>query len=690
MLAAGRVVRRSSTAEGQEQALDLEYALFVSLMPLLSPIAWDHYLSALLLPLSVLGTRTLTVDAPWPATLGFLAAVVVLLVPDTTFVYFLPALNAALPGPCFCWWCCRCAAYVLAGLSIWLAVLSWRQVFTRNLPIVNGRFLVKTCRHDRSVLAGLLLVLTLAHVAAYVRSEPYFNGDETRHLMTGVYVRDVLVDRPVTELRDYSVRYYLQYPALGLLVWPPFFYFVEGSFMLVFGTCFLAAQVLVGLFAAAACVYLFLLTHRTHGTPTAALAVLFFGLSPLVFEFSAQVMLEVPTLALALAAAWHFQRYLDGDRRRDLVLCCLATALAALTRFDGVFLAPLFVIWLAGVGRLRLLRRRSPARHDGCGAACDSVLSPDGPEHGRRSLEGGEGGHRGHVHRFPGGAELLLLSSVCPRADRLVPAAAGADRPGGCAATGAAARLLAVPGLAGRDLSDLHAAGGTGSPPRDLLGSRPCRLRRRRLLVAGSVGNEPPGRGQNLAAAGADVVARRGGRCRHGLVDSTGAGTLRPRLQGGGGLCRRPQHGDARLPVRRLSDGRLHLPGAPPRPGAAFGSTARRQVVLRYAQRPARRLRGVARNENEILALLFKYDPEYIVVEEPQIYFDLPAARLLRRTLEDHPERFVRQPDVALDSNHVTFQNGRLLIYRNVLRNPHRQDLRELRMLGLGDSLRVR
>src|SRR5262249_16291084 len=156
--------------------------------------------------------------------------------------------------------------------------------------------------------------------------EPFYNGDETRHVMTGVFFRDLYVDRPVTHPRDYAVRYYAQYPALALLVWPPFFYAVEGGFMLAFGTSFLAAKALVGLFAALACVYLFRLVLRTHDAPTAALAALLLGLAPLVFDFSRQVMLEVPTLACALVALYHFLSYLNRPRRRDLALCAVATA----------------------------------------------------------------------------------------------------------------------------------------------------------------------------------------------------------------------------------------------------------------------------------------------------------------------------------------------------------------------------
>ena len=68
----------------------------------------------------------------------------------------------------------------------------------------------------------------------------------------------------------------------------------------------------------------------------AALAVLFLALSPLVFGFTSHVMLEVPTLALALMACFHFARYLEADRLRYLLLCCLATALTARVTDPGI------------------------------------------------------------------------------------------------------------------------------------------------------------------------------------------------------------------------------------------------------------------------------------------------------------------------------------------------------------------
>ncbi|HKB38023.1 MAG TPA: hypothetical protein VKD72_16370, partial [Gemmataceae bacterium] len=95
------------------------------------------------------------------------------------------------------------------------------------------------------------------------------------------------------------------------------------------------------------------------------------------------------------------------------------------------------------------------------------------------------------------------------------------------------------------------------------------------------------------------------------------------------------------------------------------------------------------KTQEEVLDLIFKYDPELIVVEDPQIYFDLPGARLLRQVLQDHPERFRREKTFSLSSNHVTFRGKRLLVYRNLLRNPKRAEVLEIKMLGLGRSLQA-
>ncbi len=61
---------------------------------------------------------------------------------------------------------------------------------------------VASRRTSRLLLLGSLVLLALMHAATHQPSEPFFRSDETRHVMTGVFFRDALVDLPVTSLRQ--------------------------------------------------------------------------------------------------------------------------------------------------------------------------------------------------------------------------------------------------------------------------------------------------------------------------------------------------------------------------------------------------------------------------------------------------------------------------------------------------------
>jgi 4-amino-4-deoxy-L-arabinose transferase-like glycosyltransferase len=118
--------------------------------------------------------------------------------------------------------------------------------------------------------------------------EPFRNNDETRHVMTGVLVHDALRDFPefARDPKGYTVRYYLQYPALGILVWPPLFYVVEGVAMLAIGPTYLTARLVLTCFAILAAVYFYRLVLDRFGTKVASLATGLFVFSPLVFDLS--------------------------------------------------------------------------------------------------------------------------------------------------------------------------------------------------------------------------------------------------------------------------------------------------------------------------------------------------------------------------------------------------------------------
>jgi hypothetical protein len=211
-------------------------------------------------------------------------------------------------------------------------------------------------RRNASILI-VLLAMVLLQAITYQPSEPFFYNDETRHVMSGVFFMDLFHDRP-THLRQYAIDYYLKYPALGILVWPPLFYGLEGVAMAVFGSSVVVARVLLGLFGLLAGLYLFVLSRRVVGPNRAAMSVLAFGTTPLIFKYSHFVMLEIPMLALALGATYHFVVYLEQETKRDLYLWGFLCAAAALTRFDVIYLLVLFPVLLTVQKKWGILKRR--------------------------------------------------------------------------------------------------------------------------------------------------------------------------------------------------------------------------------------------------------------------------------------------------------------------------------------------
>lgn len=526
-------------------------------------------------------------------------------------------------------------------------------------------------------LPGILLALAGAQAWLHVPSEPCFKYDETRHVMTGLFFHDFFRDLPFAEPVDYVVRYYMQYPALGLVVWPPLFYAVEGLFMLAFGASFLAAKALVGVFAAMACIYLFLLVSRTHGRPAAAVATAVLGFAPLFFVFSRQVMLEVPTLAFALAAAHHALRYLDDGKARQVFLAAGAAACAALTRFDAVFL--LLALPLLAVGRKRpdVFRRKEVWAAAALAILCVSpfyaiTASQFGWMHWKAVDQGTFAG----ASRFMAPSNLLyypgcLASQIgWPAVGfALVGLAAGLRRGRRAASWPYLAIIIAtyatftpmaeldprhaiywIPAFA------LFAAEGAL-----LLGPRLAPALRPALplvLAAGtawSAAQEPVSylRGFERAAG---YVAANMARARFCLIDCYYDGNFIYQM-------RRADPGRTRWVLRgdKLFYGTLGDPHAG--------------------------YKELVNGEEEILAVIARHDPEYIVVEEPRAYHRMPMADRLREVLREHPRRFRLVKSIPVETSYRGPRGMKLLIYRNRVRNLRPDARLELEMLGLRRSI---
>lgn len=186
-------------------------------------------------------------------------------------------------------------------------------------------------------------------------AEPVFDGDSNRHVMTSVFFRDFLADGQYTAPKAYAEAYYEQYPALGLLVWPPLFHGVCGAVMLIFGTSVVVPRILIVGFLIVSARSVYRIARRVIDPELAMLTTIVYALLPFVFRYSHDVMLEMPTLMLCLLSAEHFDQWTANERRRSLYIAAVTAALAALTRFDAVMLLPFYFFTLLLRGRWKRL-----------------------------------------------------------------------------------------------------------------------------------------------------------------------------------------------------------------------------------------------------------------------------------------------------------------------------------------------
>ena len=199
-------------------------------------------------------------------------------------------------------------------------------------------------------LAVALLFLTSP------RNGDFAWSDAPRHAMDGAFYRDFFAQLPLGAPKQFAVEYYLQYPALTILFYPPLFAVVAAGFFALLGVSHFTAQLTVMAFYLAAAWGAFRLCRRWLDEWSAFAASLLFVGVPEVALWGRQVMLEVPAYTFVLWSGYYLFEYLD--RRRPALLYVTAALFGAglLTKQTVAFMLPVFAwtLWRArGGGILR-------------------------------------------------------------------------------------------------------------------------------------------------------------------------------------------------------------------------------------------------------------------------------------------------------------------------------------------------
>lgn len=183
-------------------------------------------------------------------------------------------------------------------------------------------------------------------------------NDEPAHYATSMMARDFLVSGDWSAPMDYAREWYVHYPKVALGQWPPMLYAVMGTWMLLFGVSGTAAILCMVFLASCCALVLYHWLQPKMGALAASTGVLIFLALPLVQEFSAAVMTEIPLTLFCTLSVLAFGRFLDRGSARDALAFGLFAVAGIMTKGNALALGAVPPLALLFARRFDLLRSR--------------------------------------------------------------------------------------------------------------------------------------------------------------------------------------------------------------------------------------------------------------------------------------------------------------------------------------------
>ncbi len=208
--------------------------------------------------------------------------------------------------------------------------------------------------------APMLIMLLMVVVVLQWRAGAFtgaLQGDAIAHYVSGLMVHDWLLNQFGAKAVRYLINYHAHLPVTAFGLWPPFYYGIEGVWMLLSGVGMPAMLLLSGSASAFLGLAVGLVVARRSGWMGGLLAALLLVGNPLVQRASNELMLDVPAALGCFLAALAYAAYLAGGRRGAALGFGLLAVIAMMTKYNALALAlvpPLCVL----IGRRWDLLRR--------------------------------------------------------------------------------------------------------------------------------------------------------------------------------------------------------------------------------------------------------------------------------------------------------------------------------------------
>ncbi|HBN74884.1 MAG TPA: hypothetical protein DD473_03490 [Planctomycetaceae bacterium] len=189
---------------------------------------------------------------------------------------------------------------------------------------------------------GLLSALLITFWVTFPNwSKQTIDGlDQAHNVTTSLFFYDLYRDMPVNNPVEYTYDYQRQYPALGLIFWPPLFHAISGLAMLVTGPQLSTVYAVVTAFAFVLSLCLYAGGRSLLSVPLALMVVLLTVTAPEMVALQNSVMLEIPSIVFCLFVLWLYgnvTRRAGWKHNGEAILAGLACAAIAYTKQPAVF-----------------------------------------------------------------------------------------------------------------------------------------------------------------------------------------------------------------------------------------------------------------------------------------------------------------------------------------------------------------
>ena len=217
----------------------------------------------------------------------------------------------------------------------------------------------KDMRRISGLAAALVLsaiVLGLQICSGAYQADFDSNPDEPAHVVSSLMVHDYLASGSLAHPWEFATSYYVHYPKVAILHWPPLFHLLEAIWMFAAGRTRAGLFSLQGFTGAALAVSVFLWLRREHGFWIAFCSAAVLATTGLVQDATNTVG---PYLLLGLLSFWTaalFARYLTTGQVRYAGWSALLglAALGTHGRGAALWMAPPIALLLVKVTQMRI------------------------------------------------------------------------------------------------------------------------------------------------------------------------------------------------------------------------------------------------------------------------------------------------------------------------------------------------